>query len=185
LVAWLTLEEPEMVVAGIASSAPINPKQRFDEFDQTVGRVFPCSKSLARAVRVIDQIMDDGHDHPDRVALLKSTFGFSEYLDDSDFVVATTDQISRIAQTNVPVKGDQGTDAVQDFCDRLSEYRREQEDSPLASDSLVSDPDVVAYAKVTRSYLDSTVGGNLSAYNSTDGAGDVSLGQDDRAWLWQ
>jgi pimeloyl-ACP methyl ester carboxylesterase len=101
LSAYYRLKHPELVQGALASSAPVQAKNNFEEYDSHVTQVVSpaCAKALRKIVDFAEGAWSQGHE---KFALLKETFGASEVLDDRDFLYLLADVTAYAVQYGTP-----------------------------------------------------------------------------------
>lgn len=122
---------PNLVFAAYSSSAPVETKVDFFEFDQRVAKVFPCAQNISDAFKfVFDPILTSGN--KSAIFALKQQFGLEMLDDDKDFASALSHPTALIAQTYVPSQSPDQPDAILSVC------------GPFAQ-SNISSPEVSAF----------------------------------------
>src|SRR5205807_1904701 len=116
LAVWIRKLYPDVVFASYASSAPIQAKLDFFEYDQIVAKALPsCSQNVSDVyTKTIDPILTSGNDTA--ISELKKSFGL-EALDIGDFVRALTWPISIAVQYHLPPSPERPTDDLNSYCD--------------------------------------------------------------------
>ena len=115
LATWMRKKFPKLVFAAYASSAPIEAKLDFFEFDQRVGEALPCAQNISDAFKfVFDPILTSGNDSA--ILNLKQQFGLEMLKDDKDFASAISHPTSNIVQNYVPPRSPEQPDPILLIC---------------------------------------------------------------------
>lgn len=91
LSAYYRLKYPELVVGALASSAPVQAKENFEEYDAhvTVMAGPECAAKMREAYQEIEMYMRSGSTN--EIARLKRSFGLGKLKDDQDFLYFIAD----------------------------------------------------------------------------------------------
>src|SRR3990167_768108 len=89
LSAYYRLKYPELVVGALASSAPVQAKENFEEYDAHVTAMAgpECADKMRAAYRQIESVMSD----PARMTVIKRSFGVENLRNDTDFLFLVAD----------------------------------------------------------------------------------------------
>ncbi|RGB33941.1 peptidase S28 [Rhizophagus diaphanus] len=100
LATWMRKKFPTLVSAAYASSAPIEAKLDFFEFDQRIAKALPCAQNISDAFRfVYDPILLSGNETA--ILELKQQFGLEMLEDNKDFASAISHPTASIVQNYV------------------------------------------------------------------------------------
>ena len=159
LAAYYRLKNPKKVVGSLASSAPVEAKANFEEYDADVAAT--AGPECAKAIRgVVSQVQATFND-PVKLAEMKHLFGADEIRNNIDFIYTLADMAATAVQYG---KRDE-------FCSAL-----------LAGDPLQ------AYAKEGKAMFKwfgtNTVEDSFQGCESTK-TSDYTKGVGARQWLWQ
>jgi pimeloyl-ACP methyl ester carboxylesterase len=107
LSAYYRLQHPELVVGSLASSAPVEARNAFEEFDYhaTVVAGTACADAVRSVIAKADAALDDAQ----ALAALKKQFGAEDITDPDDFVYLLSDLAAESMQYG----------KRQDLCTRL------------------------------------------------------------------
>ncbi|GBB95124.1 hypothetical protein RclHR1_02480023 [Rhizophagus clarus] len=115
LATWMREKFPNLVSAAYASSAPIEAKLDFFEFDQRVAKALPCAQNISDAFKfVFDPILLSGNETA--ILELKQQFGLEMLQDDKDFASAISHPTASIVQSYVPPQSPDLPDAILSVC---------------------------------------------------------------------
>ena len=89
LAAYYRLKKPELVVAALASSAPVKAEAEFDEYDAHVTKVVgpACSARMKEAVKEIEDSLDNGPE----LSRIKKMFNSQAIVNNVDFLYVIAD----------------------------------------------------------------------------------------------
>ncbi|KAL1924647.1 uncharacterized protein VTP21DRAFT_4301 [Calcarisporiella thermophila] len=113
--AWMRQAYPKLVHAALASSAPVQIKEDFYEYDLALTAALPCSKDLHKITRHVDQALDSGN--RTTIDNIKELFGLQQY-DDENFIFAYGDSLGYLVQYSWPQK-----DPINAFCKPVTEAK--------------------------------------------------------------
>jgi thymus-specific serine protease len=120
LATWMRKKFPKLVFAAYASSAPIETKLDFFEFDQRVGNALPCAQNISDAFKsVYDPILTSGNETA--ILNLKQQFGLEMLEDNLDFASALSHPTSNIVQNYVPSQSPEKPDPILSVCGPFSQ----------------------------------------------------------------
>ncbi|CAG8489557.1 3156_t:CDS:2 [Funneliformis caledonium] len=115
LATWMRKTFPKDVFAAYASSAPLEAKLDFFEFDQRVSKALPCAKNISDAFSfVFDPILTSGNESA--ILELKQTFGLEMIEDNRDFASALSHPTASIVQEYVPPQSSEQLDNILAIC---------------------------------------------------------------------
>jgi len=144
LAAWMRKQFPKDVFAAYASSAPVEAKLDFFEFDQGVSKALPCAQNISDAFNfVFDPILMSGNETA--IFQLKQQFGLEMIEDNLDFASAISHPTSRIVQTYVPPPSSDQLDNIVAIC---GPFAQAPESSPQVS-ALIYIEGVKAFLNIT------------------------------------
>lgn len=89
LSAYYRMKYPYLIQGALASSAPVQAKEAFSDYDQHVTKVagFTCANAIREAVHSIESKMSQ----PDEWKKIKQTFGAADVINDKDFLYVLAD----------------------------------------------------------------------------------------------
>ncbi|RIA84497.1 peptidase S28 [Glomus cerebriforme] len=115
LATWMREKFPNLVFAAYVSSAPIEAKLDFFEFDQGVVNALPCAQNISDAFKfVYDPILMSGNDSA--ILELKQQFGLEMLQDNKDFASAISHPTASIVQNYVPPQTPDQPDPILSIC---------------------------------------------------------------------
>lgn len=96
LAAFYRNKFPNMVVGALASSAPVQARNRFEDYDAMVtsGVGLACAEAMRKTVRQIEAVLDD----PAKLAPIKAMFGAKDVIDPIDFIYVVADMAAFAVQ---------------------------------------------------------------------------------------
>jgi serine protease 16 len=129
LATWMRKKFPKLVSAAYASSAPIEAKLDFFEFDQRIAKALPCAQNISDAFKfVYDPILLSGNETA--ILGLKQQFGLEMLEDNKDFASAISHPTASIVQSYVPPQSPDLPDAILSVC---APFAQVQSSSPETS----------------------------------------------------
>ena len=96
LAAYYRLRHPEKVVGALASSAPVEAKAAFADYDAQVTR--DVGPECAANIRSVVQQVEDSFADPQRLAAMKDLFGGTEIRNNVDFIYTLADMAAIAVQ---------------------------------------------------------------------------------------
>ncbi|KAJ1913806.1 hypothetical protein H4219_005056 [Mycoemilia scoparia] len=177
LAVWARKLFPDIVSAAYASSAPIQVKYEFPEFDAQVGKLLPCSQKYAKAVQQFDEMIDRGN--RTEIDAMKRKFGLEKINDNTSFAGAFVDYIVMGVQfhVNKPSLLSSLTGEDDSSYGIICEYF----DNPSPDDKTELDSlSRMQYENIKQNNIDV-----IKAYDLRAQADNYSIGQSSRAWYWQ
>ncbi|KAJ1962999.1 hypothetical protein GGI12_002307 [Dipsacomyces acuminosporus] len=160
LMAWTKYKYRDLDVAVIASSAPMQIKDGYWEFDKVVMQRLPCAASVSHAVQEVDEVLRS--QNITQIGSLKRDFGLGSIRSTEDFASALTVQISSMMQK--PAATEDIQDQIHDFCAHFTQ--QQQPNGHFSLEQLQS---------ATRQFIQTQ--GALSPDSCPKG--------DDLVWFWQ
>lgn len=96
LAAYYRLQHPDLVIGSLASSAPVQAKASFEEYDHQVATVIPsvCRETIQSVVAQVEKQLTA----PETRVQVKSLFGSSDIKDDVDFLYVVADMAAGAIQ---------------------------------------------------------------------------------------
>jgi pimeloyl-ACP methyl ester carboxylesterase len=96
LAAYYRVAYPKLTLGALASSAPVEARAAFEEYDYQVATVVPpkCLARIHRVVETAERALDNGEDR----AVVKKIFKSSNLPDDDDFLYAVADMAAATIQ---------------------------------------------------------------------------------------
>ncbi|CAI2162710.1 3606_t:CDS:2 [Funneliformis geosporum] len=130
LATWMRKKFPKDVFAAYASSAPIEARLDFFEYDQRVSKALPCAKNISDAFSLVfDPILTSGNESA--ILELKQTFGLEMLEDNRDFASALSFPTSTIVQDYVPPQSPEQLDNILAICGPFAQAPESPETSAL------------------------------------------------------
>ncbi|KAL1919178.1 uncharacterized protein VTP21DRAFT_2560 [Calcarisporiella thermophila] len=141
--AWMRQSYPDLVHAALASSAPVQAKEDFYEYDQAMSDALPCSGDLHKVSRYVDRILESGN--RGKINKIKKMFHLQNITSDADFAFAYTDILAGLVQYYWPAK----EDPIEQFCNSVKAAKTIEDKIKVWGDYIKdkhdSDPDLLHF----------------------------------------